>query len=227
MTGQPQPGRPEVIARGPGAVEGELVLRREGTHFEIISNGVFLMDTRSGASERELVRASLAAVSAGRVGIRVLIGGLGVGFSAREALDDDRVRRVRVVELEPEVITWHRGPLGAVAGHLPDDPRCELTHADLLDWINSACGAERYDAICLDIDNGPGWTVNEGNAELYQPATLERLARLLTPGGVLAVWSAMRAPDFTALLADRFGDVRTIEVPVRRGEPDVIYLARP
>nr|WP_184584216.1 spermidine synthase [Lipingzhangella halophila] len=216
-----------MIARGPGAVAGELVLRRAGGHFEIISNGVFLMDTRDGASERELVRASLAALPAGRTGVRVLIGGLGVGFTARTALDDDRVGHVRVIELEPEVIAWHSGPLGAVAGHLPDDPRCELTRSDLLHWLTVAGGAERFDAICLDIDNGPDWTVNEGNALLYRPASLERLRRLLTPGGVIAVWSAMRAPDFAALLEEQCAEVRTVEVPARRGEPDIIYLARP
>lgn len=218
---------PEVIARGPGAVAGELVLRRVGAHFEIISNGVFLMDTRGGASERELVRASLAALPAGRTGVDVLIGGLGVGFSARGALDDSRVAHVRVIELESEVIAWHSGPLGAVAGRPAADPRCALTRADLLSWLAAAGDAARFDVICLDIDNGPGWTVNDGNARLYQPSTLERLRRLLTAGGVVTFWSAMRAPEFAALLADRFAEVRTIEVPARRGEPDVIYLARP
>ncbi|RNL83052.1 spermidine synthase [Halostreptopolyspora alba] len=215
------------MARGPGVVAGELVLRRAGAHFEIISNGVFLMDTRDGTSERELVRASLAALPAGRTGVRVLIGGLGVGFSARAALEDRRVAHVRVIEVEPEVIAWHSGPLGAVAGHLTADPRCELTRADLLRWLATVGDTARFDVICLDIDNGPGWTVNDGNAQLYRPATLRRLRRLLTDGGVVAFWSAMRAPDFAALLAAQFAEVRTIEVPARRGEPDVIYLARP
>src|SRR5690625_4388512 len=119
---------PEVVDRTVGATGGELVLRRSGGHFEIISNGVFLMDTRDGASEREMVRACLDAVGADRADaseLRVLIGGLGVGFSAREALDDARVARVRVVELESSVVEWHRGALGAVAGRPLADPRCD------------------------------------------------------------------------------------------------------
>ncbi|WP_046470908.1 spermine/spermidine synthase domain-containing protein [Allosalinactinospora lopnorensis] len=227
MSSSPRAGasESEVIARAPGVTGGELVLRRVGEHFEIISNGVFLMDTRGGASEREMVRAALAALPAGRTGIRVLIGGLGVGFSAREALDDERVEHVRVVELEPRVIEWHSGPLAEVAGRLPEDPRCELTRADFLSWLGAA--TETFDAICVDIDNGPDWTVVEGNDRLYEPPALERLGRILSPEGVIAFWSAMRAPGFAARLEERSSAVRTIEIPAPRGEPDIVYLARP
>ncbi|MFC3522388.1 spermidine synthase [Streptomonospora nanhaiensis] len=218
----------EVVGRVTGETGGDLVLRRVGGHLEIIDNGVFLMDTRDGASEREMVRACLAGLPAGRAGASVLIGGLGVGFSAREALDDPRVAHVRVVELEPAIVEWHRGPLGAASGRPLDDPRCEVVCADLVAWTARAAqpGGPRFDAVCLDIDNGPDWTVTEDNARLYRPEALERLRALLRPGGALAFWSAMRAPAFAALLRDRFGAVDAIEVPARRGEPDVVYLVR-
>ncbi|MBB6174119.1 spermidine synthase [Nocardiopsis mwathae] len=230
---EPGPGpEPEVVARATGETGGDLVLRRIGDDFEIYSNGVALMDTRDGASERLMVRAALDALPGEPTGARVLIGGLGVGFSAREALDDPRVGHVRVVELEPLVIEWHSGPLAEVAGDLPADPRCELVCADLVSWLYRTAGGEPgggepgYDVICLDTDNGPDWTVAEGNGRLYEPAALDLLARLLRPGGVLAFWSAMRAPGFAALLERHCGPVETVEVPARRGEPDVVYLAR-
>jgi hypothetical protein len=81
--------------------------------------------------------------------------------------------------------------------------------------------------VCLDIDNGPDWTVVDSNRRLYSPDGLDRLAQLTAPGGALAVWSAMPAPDFALLLDRRFGAVEEIRVPVRRGAPDVVYLARP
>ncbi|WP_238581021.1 spermine/spermidine synthase domain-containing protein [Streptomonospora alba] len=216
-----------------GATGGELVLRRAGEHFEIISNGVFLMDTRDGASEREMVRACLAALpdARGGSGVRVVIAGLGVGFSARRALDDPRVERVHVVELEPAVVEWHRGPLRAAAGDVLADPRCETVCADFTAWLaeaaeEAAADGPWADVICLDTDNGPDWTVVDGNDRLYERAALVRLRRLLRPGGALAFWSAMRSPDFAALLDGEFGSVETVEVPARAGEPDIVYLVR-
>ncbi|KUP98315.1 spermine/spermidine synthase domain-containing protein [Thermobifida cellulosilytica] len=219
------PAEPVVVDRAPGASGGELVLRRVGADYEIISNGVFLMDTRDGRSERELVRACLRVLPADRTGLRVLVGGLGVGFSAAEALACPRVALVRVVEVEPQVVAWHAGPLGEVAGRPLDDPRCRVVCADLVEWLADA--DERFDAVCLDIDNGPDWTVAEGNRRLYGPSGLDRLARVTAPGGAVAFWSAMPAPDFAALLGRRFGGVEEIRVPVRRGDPDVVYLVRP
>ncbi|GLU47255.1 spermidine synthase [Nocardiopsis ansamitocini] len=219
-----QPPEPAIVERATGVTGGELVLRRVGDHYEIISNGVFLMDTRDGSSERALVRASLAVLPPDRVDLTVLVGGLGVGFSAAEALACDRVAHVQVVELEPQVIAWHSGPLGAVAGHLPEEPRCRITRADLVEWLSAAEGS--FDAICLDIDNGPDWTVVESNGLLYEPAALDRLAAITAPQGVVAFWSAMPAPGFARLLRERFGAVEAIEVPAPRGTPDLVYLAR-
>lgn len=207
------------VAHGAG---GELVLRRDGDALEVIENGVFLMDTRNGESERLLVTGAADLVAPGA---RLLIGGLGVGFSLRAALDHPSVGSVVVVEREPAVIAWNRtGPLAAVHGSALDDPRVEVIEADLVSWLASGPGT--FDALCLDIDNGPEWTVTAGNASLYTESGVDTLAHLLRPRGVLAVWSASAAPAFTARLRARFADVRVVEVPVPRGEPDVLWFAR-
>ncbi|WP_234003908.1 spermidine synthase [Nocardiopsis sp. SBT366] len=221
-------GESVTVARVTGETGGDLVLRQVGAHYEIYSNGLFLMDTRDGTSEREMVRLSLAELPPGRSHARVLVGGLGVGFSAREALDNPRVSRVDVVELEPQVIAWHEGELGEAAEYVHRDPRCRVHNADIVAWIAEASAADqpgRFDVICLDTDNGPDWTVVENNNRLYEAAGLEQLTRLLTPGGVLSFWSANSVDSFEALLRTRFGTVEVAEVVVARGIPDVVYLA--
>ncbi|MFC4853389.1 spermidine synthase [Actinophytocola glycyrrhizae] len=205
----------EVLARVEG-VCGELVLRRVGPHHEIIANGVFLMDTRNGESERLMVAAAADRMPAGAT---MLIGGLGVGFSLREALDHPRVGSIVVVEREAAVLDWNRTVLGN-AGVLAD-PRVRVVRDDLLAWLPAA---GRFGALCLDIDNGPEWTVDDGNASLYGRAGLAMIDDALAPGGVLAVWSAGRAPAFAAALAERYGPVETLEIPVPRGEPDLVFL---
>lgn len=195
---------------------GELVLRRDGEHHEIVSNGMFLMDTRNGESERALVRAAVRGP-----GARVLIGGLGVGFSLAEALALDAAA-VTVAEIEPAVVRWNREHLGTAAAL--DDPRVSLVVADLAAVLGA--GTDTYDAICLDVDNGPEWTVTVDNAALYGDPGLSAVDRRLAPGGTLAVWSAGRAPAFEARLRARYPDVRTIEIPVPRGEPDIVWAVR-
>jgi spermidine synthase len=194
---------------------GELVLRRDGEHHEIVSNGVFLMDTRHGESERELVRAAVR-----RPGVRVLIGGLGVGFSLAEALALDAAA-VTVVEIEPAVVRWNREYLGTAA---LADPRLTVVVDDLAAFL--VRGDDRYDAICLDVDNGPEWTVTVDNAALYEDRGLSAVDRRLVPGGTVAVWSATAAPAFEARLRRRYLDVTVTEVPVPRGQPDVVWAAR-
>jgi spermidine synthase len=199
---------------------GELVLRRRGEHYELISNGAFLMDTGAGESERTLVRAALAGA---RQRPRLLIGGLGVGFSLAEAVRSDAAEIV-VVEIEPAVVAWHRTWLRPYAAGALDDPRVRVITADLTGWLAST--TDRYDAICLDIDNGPDWTVFDSNGGLYDAAGLALLRSHLAPGGTLAVWSASASPRFATVLAEAVGPTRAVSVPVERGEPDVVYVAR-
>src|SRR4051794_7752479 len=163
---------------------GELVLRRADGHLEVISNGVFLMDTRDGRSERLLVTAATGRHPDPRT---VLIGGLGVGFSLVEAVADDRLRHITVVELEPAVVAWHDGPLGVVSGPALADPRVDVRVEDVAAHLRGVDSP--YDVICLDVDNGPDWTVSEANTALYGDAGTDLLTRALGPDGVLAVWS--------------------------------------
>jgi spermidine synthase len=200
---------------------GEIVLRRRGDDFEIISNGVFLMDTRNGESERLLVTAALDAC---RSPDHVLIGGLGVGFSLAEAVRSASPKIITVVEIEPTVIAWHRDHLGGAG---LTDPRVRVVRADLMahlaDGVNEQ--ADEYDVICLDVDNGPEWTVTDDNRALYGDHGLSLLRSRLRPGGVLAVWSAAESAAFAARLVAAFGRVTTIRVPVPRGAPDVVWVA--
>lgn len=200
---------------------GELVLRSRGGHYEVISNGVFLMDTRAGESERLLVRAALDAVPERA---RLLIGGLGVGFSLAEAARSAKPAEIVVVEIEPAVVAWHRTHLAPFNGGALDDPRVRVVTADILEWLREP--GDPFDAICLDVDNGPDWTVFDGNAALYGVDGQELLRSRLRPEGVLAVWSASASPAYADLLAARIGPVDAYPVQVARGEPDLVYLAR-
>ncbi|WP_328562647.1 spermidine synthase [Streptomyces coelicoflavus] len=216
---------PEVLDRREGPY-GEVILRRHGTLLQIIANGCFLMDTSDGRSERRLIDAAADALAAsgGRTAPHLLVGGLGVGFSLVHAAADPRWGRIAVVEREPAIIDWHRtGPLAALSADALADPRAKIVEADLVEYVNET--SDTYDALCLDIDNGPGWTVTEGNDGLYAPSGLAGCARLLRPGGVLAVWSAQPSPEFEETLRNAgFQQVRTEEIPVARGVPDVVHI---
>ena len=200
---------------------GELVLRRSGDALEVISNGVFLMDTRDGRSERALVREAVARHPAAH---RLLLGGLGVGFSLLEAVDVAALTGIDVVEVEPVVVGWHATHLRTITGAALADPRVHVVVDDVRHHLEASSGG--YDVICLDVDNGPDWTVTESNTSLYGTEGLTTCVRALAPGGVLAVWSASRSPAYERLLDEQVGGFEAVELPVPRGEPDVVYLAR-
>jgi spermidine synthase len=210
--------RPVVVDRRQ-TPRGELVLRRAGADFEVIANGTFLMDTRDGRSERALVREAIA----GRSGVRMLLAGLGVGFSLDEALATDAVSEVVVVELEATVVEWACSHLRGLTDRGLDDPRVRLVVADIRAVLETVAG--EFDAVCLDIDNGPGWLVHEPNAEVYTDAALALIGRRMRAGGRLAVWAAAPDEPFEARLRRRFGTVTTVSIPVARGPDDVVYVA--
>jgi spermidine synthase len=230
MRGSPEIASPVVVDRRDGP-HGEVVLRRRGADYEIIANGCFLMDTSDGRSERLLVDAALSALNTPR-GTRptVLIGGLGVGFSLARAVAEPCWGGITVVEREAAVVAWHRsGPLAAFSAHALDDPRVRVVQDDLVTYVHQSTDmmdTDTYDALCLDIDNGPDWTVTENNGSLYSLSGLTACRERLNPGGVLAVWSARPSAGFEAALRGaEFASVRTHEVPVTRGVPDVVHLA--
>ena len=192
------------------------MLRRAGEHFEVIANGTFLMDTRDGRSERALVREAIA----GKSDVRLLLAGLGVGFSLDEALRADAVAEVVVVELEAAVVGWVRTHMRGLTEHGLNDPRVRLRVADIRTVLRAA--EDEFDAICLDVDNGPGWLVHEANAGVYADATLALIRRRLLSGGPQG---PRRGCGRAARLRRRFAAVATVSIPVARGPDDVVYVA--
>jgi len=176
---------------------GEVALRRRGEVLELVVDGAFAMDTVDTSTEAALAAEGLRRAAAPT---RVLIGGLGLGFTARAALADPRVRHVDVVELAEPLVRWVRE---GVADELDgiEGPRCTLHHADVADVLSGRVGpAGPWDVVLLDVDNGPEFLVHRSNGPLYAVAGLERARAALASGGVLVIWcSAVSRPLLRAL----------------------------
>ncbi len=214
--------RPEVIARGDGVL-GEVALRRRGDVYELIVNGVFLMDTAETSTEERLAETVLDRHATPR---RILVGGLGLGFTTAALLRDPRVERIDVVEIEPLLVDWLRSGLVPEVAELLRDPRVHVHVSDIRDVLGNGAS---YDAILLDVDNGPDFLVSDRNASLYGPAALATAAAALAPAGMLAVWSSHRSPRLLDALATACGQCAEIPVEVvRDGRPlsYYLYLAR-
>ena len=170
---------------------GELRLMQRGQDYSIMSGTIELMNSRLYGSEVALF--TLAWAKAGvRQAPRVLIGGLGMGFTLRAALAGlPKDAKVTVAELVPEVIAWGRGHLAGLYGACLDDPRVTLVQGDVADLLRDA--KPPYDLILMDVDNGPDGLNREANDGLYSVAGLAVMRRAVRHGGVLAVWSA--GPD--------------------------------
>lgn len=170
---------------------GGLELREHDGEFVIRADGYDLMISRAHDSEDAMMA---LACPGPRAGASVLVGGLGMGYTLRGALTLlPKKASATVVELVPEVIEWNRGVLGPLAGHPLDDPRTELVCGDVRQAIESAHG--RFDAILLDIDNGPDPTSRQ-QGWLYTAAGVAAIERALRPGGAVAVWSVEDSPAF-------------------------------
>lgn len=175
----------------PGGGENKLRLMQRGTEFSIMLGSNELMNSRLSGSEEAL--AAIACTHIRDVANPcVLIGGLGMGFTLRAALADlTDEAQVVVAELMPAVVAWARGPLAHIFAESLTDPRVTIREADVGDLIRSRRSA--FDAIMLDVDNGPDGLVREANGALYDIRGLNAAYAALRPGGVLAVWSS--APD--------------------------------
>jgi spermidine synthase len=202
------PWRIEDRAAGPDGAEWTLA--RRGDEWVVRAAGRILMSSRQHGSEEALAALALAKVSRPRT---VLVGGLGLGFTLRAALD--RVpadARVVVAELVPALVQWNRGPVAHLAGRPLEDRRTRLQQGDVLARIAEAKGA--FDAILLDVDNGPSWTARPENAALYDREVLEHA---LAPDGIVALWSAQK---------ENLPEWEERAFPARRGSPDYLYLTR-
>ena len=207
-----------------------LTLVNHGRDFIIMLGRDELMGTRMQFSEEQLARLTLERLDASAP--RVLIGGYGMGFTYRAALDAlPDAGEVIVAEVVPEILDWARGPLAQLTGTCLDDARGQVVLADVAALVDDAVDGTtpRYDAILLDVDNGPDGIVREGNERLYTRTGLARLRDALNPGGVLAVWSAAPDHKFTRRLKDgRLDvDVRTVRArPNNKGPQHTIWFAR-
>jgi spermidine synthase len=229
----PLPSERVVLARHvtPG---GEIQLQQRplpdgSPAFEIISDGVFLMASYNQASARALAQHGLGAVKTGprtaQRELRVLVGGLGMGFTLQEALSGD-VAAVDVVEISPYIVEWNRTHFAALNGDALADPRVGLIQDDLstLLWTST----KSYHAVLLDVDNGPSWLAHPDNARLYSLEALKRWSAMLTPGGSFAVWSAQPEPEFLGRLEAVFPRAQEIPVldPDDKTEPVEYFIYR-
>ena len=211
----------------------ELRLFSHGRDFMIVLGHNELMSTRMRHSEEQLAELTLNRLGArsGRVDPRLLIGGYGMGFTLRAALVAHPEARVTVAELVPEVVEWARGPMAELTAGCLDDPRVTLRMGDVSAFIDDAADGttERYDAILLDVDNGPDGLVRAENGRIYSFAGLRAAKAALAPGGVLAIWSAGRDPAFTRRLEKAGFAVEEVDVrarPNNKGPRHVIWFAR-
>ncbi len=248
----------ELIRHRAQTLYGELVLQiRRGPppSAALILEGVFLMDSESGVSERALAERGLAALSTGDrqpngAPLRVLLGGLGLGITLRALLDDPRVGHVVVVELFDQLVRWNREYVGFLNGRGLEDPRVVVHVGDLLcfleqrpnqDWVGqtptggSAARTElpaSFDLLLLDIDNGPTMLSLPANDRLYADTGLALLQRWTAPGGIVLIWATERATRFEQCLERQAGlhwSQETIRWrPARGGRElsDVLYQIR-
>ena len=194
--------------------------------YEIIFNGVFLVASYNERSAKAVGTLAIEPLAGERRPMRALIGGLGMGYTLQAVLGYDGIQAVDVVEIEEHVISWAKRFFGELNGHALSDPRVRLIQMDLRDYLLQT--EETYDAIILDVDNGPTWLALESNQRLYERPTLARMKDLLTEGGVLTVWAAQKCPDFQKRLEEIFGRAEeiTIQETDRRGRPTDYFIYR-
>lgn len=208
------------LARAGTASGDDILLRQRGPIFEIRYNGIELMSNLNHQSEDQLARRSLR-----RMGFRarkILIGGLGLGFTLRAVLDlAPADARVTVCELIPEVATWNRGPLAHLADHPLDDPRTHLRIEDVQAHLAQSPGA--YDLILLDTDNGPDFLVRTENTGLYHDTGLAMVAKALTQGGLAVFWSATVSSEFERRLSAHPWAWLREDIPLVPGRGDATH----
>lgn len=204
-----------------------MTLQRRGQEYSILVDGRELMNSRTHGSEEALARLGCDGLLDSE-GARVLVGGLGMGFTlaaANQCLP--KTARIDVAELVGAVVAWNRGPLGALCNHPLNDRRVRVEEGDIRLLLKKK--DEHYDAILLDIDNGPRGLTQSSNHFLYGPEGLLRFAAALKPGGALSIWSAHRDGGFERRLrsAGFTTTLHTVKARSGRGGPKHnVWVAR-
>ena len=220
----------ENLAEATAPDGSKLELRRRGDEYLIRAGGYDLMSSRDDVTARALAEIGCGLVGR-RPGMRVLIGGLGMGYSLAAALaavpSDDAEIEVEVAELVEAVVEWNRGPLAELAGRPLDDPRTRVYLGDVGARIRAQ--PNYYDAILLDVDNGPDPLAHDHNASLYGAKGLREARRALRPGGVYGVWSYSDAGKFDKALERARFAASVHRVPNHgrdRGRTHAIWIGR-
>ena len=209
--------RRELLSR-PGTIVTEVTLDHE-----------FLMSSYNTASEDAL--ASIGIQWHGGVGLSVLVGGLGLGYTAQAALGYPQVERVHVIEFLPEVISWLPRGLVPLAEALSREPRFSVSQDDFFKYL-AAPASSSYEIILVDIDHSPDENLDSQNLDFYTPGGLRQVLSHQAPAGVLAVWSSAPNESFAAALRDVFSEVRIETVRwhnelIDEDQCDFVFLARP
>lgn len=230
----PEARSPDAILATAVSARGEVMLRRRGLDgaIELRVNGVFVMDTLETQTERALADLALEAVAEGTrpsyaESARVLVGGLGLGITLSELAGSPLVDELLVAEIEPSLVDWHRRGLVPGTVRLMASSRVRVTTGDVRDVVGSQPPGS-FDAIVLDVDNGPAFLVYDANASLYRAGFLARCRDALRPHGALVIWSADEAAELAAALESVFGRVEHHAMPVRlqgRSETYSAYVA--
>jgi spermidine synthase len=214
-----------------------LELRRRGAAYDVLAEGRRVMVSDERRAERSLVELALAPLR-DRDDVSVLLAGVGMGFTLRAVLDAPSVRRVDVVEASDAILAWDTRYFAALNGDALKDRRVQLHRAELSGFLKQVrlgvarelppeLAADGWLAIVLDVGEGPGAPGRPGNEQLYTDEGLQRLEAALRPGGVLALWSAERAPDLGRRMHARLQNVAEVAVPVDiDGKTSLDYVYR-
>ena len=209
--------------------QSELCLReiQEGrrTEYEIIMNGVFIMASYNRLSSEQLVNKPMERLKF-QHDVHILIGGLGMGFSAKEACSFPYISHIDVVEIESIIIGWNRTYFSENNHGCLDDPRIHMIVEDFYDYVMET--PNTYDLICMDIDNGPGLLVKETNQRVYQPSFFRGIKEIMEPHGIFSIWAYDKDEDLVGRIKKIFPNCSVEEVVEKNPNRELsyyIYLA--